>query len=398
MACFSARLKPLAIFSPTMSPKRIALLGATGSIGSSTLKVVRQHPDRFQIVAAAVGRQWEKLLPILEEFQIPMAATYDVEAAEKLSKVYKGKVLCGMEGLLTMVSDPSVDYVLNGLVGAIGCNPTLEAIKHNKTIGLANKETMVMAGELINATLKQHPQSSIIPIDSEHSAIFQCLAGRPTDEIECIELTASGGPFRELPKEEFKNITKVAALKHPTWVMGEKITIDSATLMNKGLEVIEAHYLFGVGFDNIRVVIHPKSIVHSMVQFRDGSLMAQLGSPDMQLPIQYALIHPERLALNIARLDLTEIGRLEFFAPDTEKFPCLRLAYEAGRRGGTAPAILNAANEITVAQFLDGKIAFTDIPKILEQVLENATIGPLNSFEQALSADAWARNAVRSGL
>jgi 1-deoxy-D-xylulose-5-phosphate reductoisomerase len=376
--------------------KRIALLGATGSIGASTLKVVRQHPDRFRIAAAAVGRQWEKLLPILEEFQIPVAAAYDAEAAEKLSRVYKGKVLSGMEGLLAMVSDPGVDYVLNGLVGAIGCRPTLEAIKHGKTVGLANKETMVMAGDLINAALKANPKAAIIPIDSEHSAIFQCLAGRPANEIECIELTASGGPFREWPREKFAAITKADALKHPTWVMGEKITIDSATLMNKGLEVIEAHYLFGVDFDHVRVVIHPKSIVHSMVQFRDGSLMAQLGCPDMQVPILYALAHPERLKLDVPRLDLAEIGKLEFFTPDIDKFPCLRLAYEAGRKGGSAPAILNAANEVAVARFLAEKIHFTDIPKILERVLGGASIGPLSSLEDAVDADAWAREAAQS--
>jgi 1-deoxy-D-xylulose-5-phosphate reductoisomerase len=378
-----------------MPPKRIALLGATGSIGSSTLKVVRQHPDRFRIVAAAVGRRWEKLLPILEEFQIPVAVAYDPDAAESLSKVFKGKVLCGMEGLLALVSDVDVDYVLNGLVGAIGCRPTLEAISHGKTVGLANKETMVKAGALINAALKKHPESSVIPIDSEHSAVFQCLAGRPVEEVESIELTASGGPFRDWPKEKFTSITKADALKHPTWVMGEKITIDSATLMNKGLEVIEAHHLFGVDFDHVHVVIHPRSIVHSMVQFRDGSLMAQLGSPDMQVPILYALAYPERLPLKVRRLELTDIGKLEFFAPDMDKFSCLRLAYEAGRLGGTAPAILNAANEAAVALFLEEKIRFTDIPEILEQVLGRASIGPLSSLEEAVSADEWARETVK---
>jgi len=378
-----------------MSPKRIALLGATGSIGASALKVLRQHPNRFHIAAVAVGRQWEKLLPILEEFQIPVAAAYDPEAADALSKVFKGKVLSGMEGLLSLVSDASVDYVLNGLVGAIGCRPTLEALRCGKTVGLANKESMVMAGGLINAALKKHPESAIIPIDSEHSAVFQCLAGRPASEVESIELTASGGPFRDWPEEKFDAITKSDALKHPTWVMGEKITIDSATLMNKGLEVIEAHYLFGVDFDNVRVVIHPKSIVHSMVQFRDGSLMAQLGCPDMQVPIQYALAYPERLSLQVPRLNLAEIGKLEFFSPDMDKFPCLRLAYEAGRKGGTAPAILNAANEVAVALFLEEKIRFVEIPKILERVLERASIGPLLSFDEAVAADAWARETAR---
>jgi 1-deoxy-D-xylulose-5-phosphate reductoisomerase len=304
-----------------MSPKRIALLGATGSIGSSTLKVLRRHPDRFRIAGMAVGRQWEKLLPLLEEFQVPMAVAYDPDAAEALAKNFRGKVLGGMEGLLALVSDPDVDYVLNGLVGAIGCLPTLEAIRSGKPVGLANKETMVMAGPLIQEALRKNPAGAIIPIDSEHSAVFQCLAGRPHEEAESVVLTASGGPFRDWPTEKFSVITKADALKHPTWVMGEKITIDSATLMNKGLEVIEAHYLFGVAFDRIQVVIHPKSIVHSFLQFRDGSLMAQLGCPDMQVPILYALAHPERLALDVPRLELAEIGKLEFFAPDLEKFP-----------------------------------------------------------------------------
>ncbi|HEX2612352.1 MAG TPA: 1-deoxy-D-xylulose-5-phosphate reductoisomerase, partial [Fibrobacteria bacterium] len=335
------------------------------------------------------------LLPILEEFQVPVAVVFDPAAAEQLSKRWKGgKVIAGMDGLLELVADPSVDYVLNGLVGSIGVRPTLEAIRRGKQVGLANKESMVMAGDLINAALREHPESALVPIDSEHSAIFQCLSGRPVDEVDFVQLTASGGPFRERPADTFAAITKADALKHPTWVMGEKITIDSATLMNKGLEVIEAHQLFGVDFDRVKVVVHPSSIVHSLVQFRDGSLMAQLGCPDMCVPILYALAHPERLALETPRLDLASIGKLEFFPPDFGKFPCLRLAYEAGGRGGTAPAVLNAANEAAVDLFLREKIAFARIPALLEEVLGRASIVPLDSLETAVEADQWARQAA----
>jgi 1-deoxy-D-xylulose-5-phosphate reductoisomerase len=371
--------------------QNIALLGATGSIGASTLKVLRQHPDRFRLAGVAIGSKIDLLLPILREFDVPIAVVFDPAAAEALSKQWSGKVLSGMDGLMELVADPSVNYLLNGLVGSIGVRPTLEAIRHGKKVGLANKETMVMAGELINAALREHPESDLVPIDSEHSAIFQCLAGRPDSEVDYLQLTASGGPFRDRPRSEFPSITKAEALKHPTWVMGEKITIDSATLMNKGLEVIEAHFLFGTGFDRIKVVIHPKSIVHSLVQFRDGSLMAQLGCPDMCVPILYALSHPERLQLDTPRVDLAEVGKLEFFKPDFEKFPCLRLAFEAGNRGGTAPAILNAANEAAVDLFLRDQIAFHQIPGLLENVLGRATISEYTTLEEAITADAWAR-------
>lgn len=377
-----------------MQRKNIALLGATGSIGTSTLKVIRQHPDRFRLVSVAAGRQWEKLLPILKEFKIGKACLADADAARELRKHTSAKVVDGMEGLIELCSDPEADYVLNGLVGSIGCRPTLEAISKGKQVGLANKETMVMAGEVINEALRRNPSSRLIPIDSEHSAIFQCLAGRPGSEVEHIELTASGGPFREWPKARFASIAKADALKHPTWVMGEKITIDSATLMNKGLEVIEAHYLFGAGYDRIKVTIHPKSIIHSFVQFRDGSLMAQLGCPDMQLPIQYALTCPERLPLDVERLDMAKIGNLEFFAPDFDKFPCLGLAYRAGRMGGTAPAILNAANEVAVARFLEESLGFNQIPEVIASVLDKAAVDPRPGLEQVLAADAWAREAA----
>jgi 1-deoxy-D-xylulose-5-phosphate reductoisomerase len=384
-----------------MKPKNLALLGATGSIGMSALKVLRQHPDRFRLAAVAAGRQWEKLLPILEEFRVPVACVWDPEAAAALRSKTKAKVLEGMDGLLELVSLPEIDYVLNGLVGSIGCRPTLEALSRSKHVGLANKESMVMAGEIINAALERHPESRLIPIDSEHSAIFQCLAGRPVSEVEQIQLTASGGPFRTRPAADFATIRKADALKHPTWVMGEKITIDSATLMNKGLEVIEAHYLFGVSIADIKVVIHPGSIVHSFVQFRDGSLMAQLGCPDMQLPIQYAMSYPERWPLNVERLDMAALAKLEFFPPDTAKFPCLALAYRAGNLGGTAPAIINAANEAAVARFLEdrsagaaGAIGFTDIPRVIAAVLDAAEIKARPGLDDVLAADAWARQAA----
>lgn len=360
----------------------------------AALKVMRQHPEKFRVVGVAAGRQWEKLLPIIQEFKVETACIWDADAAAELRSRTGIKVLEGMDGLLELVSHADVDYVLNGLVGAIGCQPTLEAIKHGKHVGLANKETMVMAGEIINAALRQYPNSRLIPIDSEHSAIFQCLAGRPTSEVENIQLTASGGPFREKPKAAFGSIRKADALKHPTWVMGEKITIDSATLMNKGLEVIEAHYLFGVAFADIKVVIHPSSIIHSFVQFRDGSLMAQLGCPDMQLPIQYALTYPERWSLNVERLDMAKVAKLEFFPPDLDKFPCLGLAYRAGNLGGTAPAILNAANEAVVARFLAERIGFTDIPEILAAVLDDAQVKRNPDLNDVLKADAWARQAA----
>ncbi len=395
-----------------MNKKRIALLGATGSIGMAALKVIRQHPDRFQLVSVAAGRQWDKLLPVIQEFNLGKACLWEEAAAAELRRHTAAKVFSGMDGLLELCADADVDFVLNGLVGAIGCRPTLEAIRHGKHVGLANKETMVMAGAIINEALSRHPESRMIPIDSEHSAIFQCLAGRPVSEVEHIELTASGGPFRERPQATFATITKSDALKHPTWKMGAKITIDSATLMNKGLEVIEAHYLFGMDFNRIKVTIHPTSIIHSFVQFRDGSLMAQLGCPDMQLPIQYAMTYPERWSLDVERLDLAKVAKLEFFPPDFEKFPCLGLAYRAGSLGGTAPAVLNAANEAVVARFLEESIAFTDIPIILSQVLEQAALSGQSAqtartdthavhglaskasqptLDDVLKADAWAR-------
>ncbi len=381
-----------------MSQISVSLLGGTGSIGDSTLSVLRRYPEKFHLESMAAGRQWRKVLPLIEEFGLHKVCIFEESAANELRKELGPKsptqVLSGMDGLLDLVRDASVDFVLNGLLGSIGCKPTLEAIAQGKRVGLANKETMVMAGPLINQALRENSSAALIPIDSEHSAIFQCLAGRPTTEVEEIQLTASGGPFREWPRENFASITKAQALKHPTWVMGQKITIDSASLMNKGLEVIEAHYLFDIPVDNIRVVIHPSSIVHSFVQFRDGSLMAQLGCPDMRLPIQYALTFPERWPLAVDRVDLTEVGKLEFFPPDFEKFPCLKLAFAAGRTGGTAPAILNAANEVAVAAFLAGTLSFNGIPETLLRVLDEVAVVAIPTLEDVLDADRAARQSA----
>lgn len=373
--------------------KKICLLGATGSIGDSTLGVLDQHPADFNLHSIAAHSNWEKMLQIARTRKVSKVCLFDETAAMQLRKAAPELQVCaGMEGLLELSSDPDVDVIVNGLVGAVGCLPTMRAVECGKTVALANKETMVMAGPVIQEALDRNPKASIVPVDSEHNAIFQCLAGRPVHEVENIQLTASGGPFRELPKDRFAQITVADALKHPTWTMGRKITIDSASMMNKGLEVIEAHFLFRVPYDQIQVVVHPKSIIHSMVQFRDGSLMAQLGVPDMKVPIQCALTWPERKPLKTGRLDLAQIAQLQFFSPDFERFPCLQLAYDAGRMGGTAPAVLNAANEVLVAAFLDEKIGFLDIPRGLEFCLGTVAgnQAPL-SLQGALDADKHAR-------
>jgi 1-deoxy-D-xylulose-5-phosphate reductoisomerase len=376
---------------------QICLLGATGSIGDSTLGVVDQHPDLFRVHSIAAHTNWEKVLQIARTRNIKRVCLFDATAAFQLQQVAKDlEVLSGMEGLLELVQDPAVQTVVNGLVGSVGCLPTMRAVACGKTVALANKETMVMAGPVIQKALDANPKASIVPVDSEHNAIFQCLAGRPVSEVEHLLLTASGGPFRELPKDRFAQITVEDALKHPTWTMGRKITIDSASMMNKGLEVIEAHFLFRIPYEQIQIVVHPKSIIHSLVQFRDGSLMAQLGVPDMKVPIQCALTWPERLSLKTGRLDLAAIGELKFYPPDFERFPCLQLAYDAGRLGGTAPAVLNAANEILVASFLDGKIGFLDIPKGLEFCIGSIPqLGRELTLQDALDADTEARRLAQ---
>ncbi len=372
---------------PPRRTLRIALFGSTGSIGVNTLDVVRRHPERFEITALAANRNIEVLAGQIAEFHPKAVAVADANAAMKLASLVAGRpdteceVLSGTEGLRELARRDSYDTFIGALTGFAGFAPTLEAILRGKRIALANKETLVVAGELLTA-LAARTGSEIIPIDSEHSAIHQCLVGESRESIRRIVLTASGGPFRTLPKESFPDITLDAALRHPKWKMGRKITIDSATLMNKGLEIIEAKWLFGVPLKKIEVVVHPQSIVHSLVEFVDGSVKAQLGMPDMRLPIQYALAAPERLDQSYDLLDLVGSSPLEFFAPEFDKFPSLELAREAGERGGLYPCILNAANEVAVAQFLAGQIGFTEIPARVRSAMEAA---PADAAESILA-------------
>ena len=373
--------------------KNVVLLGATGSIGTSSVDVIHQHSDIFNLYAVAANSSVEKVAEIVRKYNVERVCMFNEAAAKELESVLGRKVLAGMDGLCELAADPKADIIINALMGAVGCLPTITAIEHGKHVALANKETMVMAGPVIWDKLAENPKSFITPIDSEHSAIFQCLeGGKRESEVEFLEITASGGPFREWPIEKFENITVADALNHPVWSMGKKITIDSASMMNKGLEVLEAHFLFHIPYDQIKVVVHPQSMVHSLVQFRDGSLMAQLGAPDMRIPIQVALTWPDRLKLETKRLDLPTLAKLTFFEPDFNKFRCLALAFDAGRRGGIVPAMMNAANEVLVDRFLKGNLKFTDIPKYVEMVMDKApnVTGHL-SLEQVLEADKEAR-------
>ena len=373
--------------------KNVVLLGATGSIGTSSVDVIQQHSDLFHLYAVAANSSVNKVAEIVRKYNVERVCMFNEVAAKELEIVLGRKVLVGMEGLCELAADPKADIIINALMGAVGCLPTITAIEHGKHVALANKETMVMAGPVIWDKLAENPKSFITPIDSEHSAIFQCLeGGKREHEVEFLEITASGGPFREWPVEKFEKITVADALNHPVWSMGKKITIDSASMMNKGLEVLEAHFLFHIPYDQIKVVVHPQSMVHSLVQFRDGSLMAQLGAPDMRIPIQVALTWPDRLKLETKRLDLPTLAKLTFFEPDFNKFRCLALAFEAGRRGGIVPSMMNAANEVLVDRFLKGNLKFTDIPKYVEMVMEKApnVTGHL-SLEQVLEADKEAR-------
>jgi len=373
--------------------KNVVLLGATGSIGTSSVDVIQQHSDIFNLYAVAANSSVEKVAEIVRKYNVERVCMFNEAAAKELESVLGKKVLAGMDGLCELAADPKADIIINALMGAVGCLPTITAIEHGKHVALANKETMVMAGPVIWDKLAENPKSFITPIDSEHSAIFQCLeGGKRESEVEFLEITASGGPFREWPIEKFENITVADALNHPVWSMGKKITIDSASMMNKGLEVLEAHFLFHIPYDQIKVVVHPQSMVHSLVQFRDGSLMAQLGAPDMRIPIQVALTWPDRLKLETKRLDLPTLAKLTFFEPDFNKFRCLALAFDAGLRGGVVPAMMNAANEVLVDRFLKGNLKFTDIPKYVEMVMDKApnVTGHL-SLEQVLEADKEAR-------
>ena len=380
--------------------KNVVLLGATGSIGTSSVDVIHQHSDIFNLYAVAANSSVEKVAEIVRKYNVERVCMFNEAAAKELEGLLGKKVLAGMDGLCELAADPKADIIINALMGAVGCLPTITAIEHGKHVALANKETMVMAGPVIWDKLAENPKSFITPIDSEHSAIFQCLeGGKRESEVEFLEITASGGPFREWPIEKFENITVADALNHPVWSMGKKITIDSASMMNKGLEVLEAHFLFHIPYDQIKVVVHPQSMVHSLVQFRDGSLMAQLGAPDMRIPIQVALTWPDRLKLETKRLDLPTLAKLTFFEPDFNKFRCLALAFDAGRRGGIVPAMMNAANEVLVDRFLKGNLKFIDIPKYVEMVMDKApnVTGHL-SLEQVLEADKEARLMTESFL
>lgn len=378
-----------------MNSNKILLLGSTGSIGTSTLNCIRRFRDRFTIVGLAAGKGVQKLIAQIEEFSPSAVYLADQTGIDKIRNKFGSsvKIYEGNEGLEELVNELDFDILLNALVGAVGLRPTVAALKRNKKVALANKESLVVGGEIITNLLREG-HGELVPVDSEHSAILQCLSGCKESTVESIILTASGGPFRMLSKEKFQHITPSQALNHPTWSMGKKITIDAATLMNKGFEVMEAHYLFSLPYDKLRVWIHPQSIIHSLVEFHDGAVMAQLGIPDMELPIQYALSYPERLPMNGKRLSLPEIGRLEFFDPDLERFPCLRLCIEAGKMGGTAPAVVNAANEIAVDAFLNGKISFTDIAGIVAYSLQNHSNKRGDSLESVEEADRHTRNKI----
>ncbi len=375
--------------------KKIALLGSTGSVGTQTLDIVRSNPERFQVVALAAGNNSELLISQAKEFKpfLVSVATKELADEVKLHVSPGTAVVYGEEGLVEAASLGEADIVITAIVGSRGLMPTLAAIEAGKTIGLANKETLVTAGELVIARAKQRGVA-ILPVDSEHSAIFQCLNGERRVDVKSITLTASGGSFRDRTRSELQGVTVQEALNHPNWSMGAKITIDSATMVNKGLEVIEAHWLFGLPYDDINVIIHAESIIHSFVEFTDHSIVAQLGTPDMRVPIQYALTYPERHPSSADRLDLAAIGKLNFREMDMERYPCLALAYACGRLGGTAPTVYNAANEVAVARFLKGEISFLDIERVLENTVARHSVAPVTGLDVIQEADSWARSAA----
>ena len=369
--------------------KKIALLGSTGSIGTQTLDVVRHYPDDFQVTALAASSNIARLEEQIREFHPKMAVVFNEAKAMELKQNIQDldvEVLSGMDGLLAAATEPSADIVLTAVVGMIGIRPTIAAIEAGKDIALANKETLVTAGHLIMPLAKEKGVK-ILPVDSEHSAIFQCLQGENRGQIHKILLTASGGPFRTRTLDQMKNVQVEDALKHPNWVMGRKITIDSATMVNKGLEVIEARWLFDVDLDQIQVVVHPESVIHSAVEFEDSAVIAQLGTPDMRLPIQYALFYPDRKPLGGEWLDLFKLGTLHFEQPNLEVFRGLQLAYDALKIGGSMPTVFNAANEMAVAKFLDRKIKFLDIPEIIGKAMEKHTAIKSPSLEEILETE-----------
>ena len=352
--------------------KKVLILGSTGSIGVNTLNVIRNFPDKFKVIGLTANNRTDILENQVNEFNPKVVVVNNKEKAEDLRNKLKNRceVLEGKEGLLESTKNVDFDVLVNALVGFAGLAPTIEGIKRGKRIALANKETMVVAGELVTRLSKKY-KAEIIPVDSEHSAIFQCIVGEKIREIEKLIITASGGPFFSLKKDELRNVTVKEALIHPNWKMGNKITIDSATMMNKGLEVIEAHWLFGLSKDKIEIVIHPQSVIHSMVEFIDGSIKAQMSLPDMRLPIQYALSYPERLASRYVNTEISKIKNLSFYEPDFEKFECIKLAYDVLEQGGTTLCVLNASNEVAVKKFLEGKINFLQIPVVIKESLNN---------------------------
>ena len=382
-----------------MAAKRLAILGSTGSIGTQTLDVVRSHPELFRVAALAANTSDEALERQIEEFHPAVAVLADEKAAARLRGRYRGRteILGGEDGLRVAATFDEADTVVTSMVGFAGLAPTLAALEAGKTIALANKETLVVAGELVTA-LARKKGVSVLPVDSEHCALFQCLQGERRETVERLILTASGGPFRGKKTEELKSVTVADCLKHPTWSMGKKITVDSATLVNKGLEVIEAHWLYDVPYEKIEVAVHPQSIVHSMVEFRDGAVMAQLGLPDMRLPIQYALTYPTRERADFGRMDFKTRMSLSFEPPDMETFRGLALAYEAGKAGGTMPCVLNGANEEAVAAFLAGRVGFLDIYECIERAMDAQPNIPHPSFEALCEADSLARAFVRRFL
>ncbi|MEW5721657.1 MAG: 1-deoxy-D-xylulose-5-phosphate reductoisomerase [Thermodesulfobacteriota bacterium] len=383
-----------------MKPGRgLVVLGSTGSIGRNCLDVIARFPDRFQVLGLAAGRNTGLLAEQVKLFSPRQATVFGPEEARTLAGLLgagsKVEILWGQEGYEAAAALAEADTVVSGMVGAAGLRPTWAAVRAGKRVALANKETMVVAGELIMGEAEKSG-AEILPVDSEHSAVFQALAGQRREDVRRIILTASGGPFLDLPLERLATVTRQQALAHPKWAMGPKISVDSATLMNKGLEVIEARWLFGLPWEKIAIHIHPQSIVHSLVEFIDGSVLAQLGAPDMRLPIAYALSFPERLPLDFGRLDLPSSQALTFAEPDPVRFPCLALALEAGRRGGICPAALNAANEEAVRSFLEGDLAFPDIARVVAQVISHEGDGPLASLDQAFAADHAARAQARA--
>lgn len=396
-----------------MKMKKLAILGSTGSIGRQALDLVSRHPDRFQVLGLVAGRNIDLLEQQIEKFRPRVVSVWDEGEALSLKKRLSQRsveVLFGAEGACQVAAMEGVDLVLSAIVGAAGLLPTYEALKKGRPVALANKESLVIAGELMTSVARQkkvgavHPTGTsfgrepplLLPVDSEHSAIFQCLAGNNREDLKRVILTASGGPFFKKTAEELEKVTLEEALKHPNWNMGAKITIDSATLMNKGLEVIEASWLFDLRPEKIDVQIHPQSIVHSMVEYKDGSVMAQMGVPDMRCAIGYALSYPDRIETGVKSLDLLEVGNLSFLKPDPTRFRCLDLAFQVARTGGSMPAVLNAANEVVVEKFLNREISFLEIPQKIEKTLLKHTVSPLKSLGDVLAADRWAREVAAS--